>query len=467
MSLYNVFARHALAPSLDLLRGTRTMKCLTELEESQWWSRERIEALQAERLQRLVAYAYNKVPYYHRLMIERGLRPHDIQSVRDITKLPVLTKELIRANLDDMCAVDLPRDTLFRGRTSGSTGEPLLFYSTRAAQYNHGYAVGLRSMRWAGIRLGDRTVSVCVRTRDETGWEHFLREWSRRLKRTTEVDTTSISDATLPYVVHKLHGLRPRAFTAYPSVMAHIASFIKDSGLPAPPVHSILTGGEQLFEHQRELITDVFHSAPFSRYGSHEVYEMAAECEKQSGLHVHAEDIIAEVVDEDGTPVPAGQQGNMLVTNLHSYGMPFIRYQNGDSGSLSTSPCTCGRGLPLLGTLLGRTADIIRTPSGKHVAGVSLALSRLAVLGVTHFQILQEELDKVVIHVVLPHAKEPCQQSEAGLRVEDILRRGLGKDMRIEVVFTEHIEPTSAGKHVPIVSKLAPRAPRSREEEKP
>ncbi|MCK5213318.1 MAG: hypothetical protein KAQ74_05280, partial [Dehalococcoidia bacterium] len=205
VSLYNVFARHALAPSLDLLRGTRTMKCLTELEESQWWPRERIEALQAERLQRLIAYAYDKVPYYHRLMVERGLTPHDIQSTKDITRLPVLTKDLVRANLDDMCAVDYPRHLLFQGRTSGSTGEPLLFYSTRSAQYDHGYAVGLRSMRWAGIELGDKTVSVCASSRDETAWEHFLREWSRRIKRTTEVDTTSISDATLPGIVQMLH----------------------------------------------------------------------------------------------------------------------------------------------------------------------------------------------------------------------------------------------------------------------
>ncbi|MBE9506218.1 MAG: phenylacetate--CoA ligase family protein, partial [Chloroflexi bacterium] len=382
LSLYNALARHVLAPSLDLIRGARTMKCLADLEETQWWSRERIEQLQAERLQRLIRYAYDHVLYYRRLMDERGLRPHDIQSAADLHKLPLLTKDLIRANFDEMRAEGFPRSALLPGRTSGSTGEPLLFYSTKSALYDRGYARSLRSMGWAGIRLGDRTVSVRMTRQPETARGRTLRRLSRRLERTIEVDTTSISVETLPGIVHMLHRVRPRAFGAYPSVMAHFASFIKDSGQPAPPVHSVLTGGEQLFEHQRELIREVFHSEPYSRYGSHEAYEMAAECEEHSGLHVHAEDIIAEVVDDGGNPVLPGQQGHILITSLHNYGMPFIRYKNGDAGSLATSSCPCGRGLPLLDTLLGRTGDFIYTPSGKRVAGVSLPSSRLALLGV-------------------------------------------------------------------------------------
>ena len=138
MSLYNALTRHVLAPTFDLIRGTHTMKRLAELEESQWWPRERIEELQAERLQRLIRYAYDQVPYYRRLMDERGLRPHDIQSAADLAKLPVLTKDLIRANFDEMRAEGYPRSALLLGRTRGSTGEPLLFYSSIDEQRAHG-----------------------------------------------------------------------------------------------------------------------------------------------------------------------------------------------------------------------------------------------------------------------------------------------------------------------------------------
>ncbi|MBE9505966.1 MAG: phenylacetate--CoA ligase family protein, partial [Chloroflexi bacterium] len=104
MSLYNTLTRHVLAPSLDVLRGTHTMRHLAELEESQWWPRERIEELQAERLQRLIRYAYDHVPYYRRLMNERGLTPRDITSAADLPKLPILTKDIIRDNLEAMCS---------------------------------------------------------------------------------------------------------------------------------------------------------------------------------------------------------------------------------------------------------------------------------------------------------------------------------------------------------------------------
>jgi len=456
VTLYNTLSRHVLAPSFDLIRGARTMKCLTELEESQWWPRERIEELQAERLQRLIRYAYDRVPYYRRVMNERGLGPADIQSTADLAKLPVLTKDLIRANFDDMRAEGYPRNELLPGRTSGSTGEPLLFYGTKSALYDGGYAVGLRSMGWAGLRLGDRTVSICGVRRPERVWERTLLGLSLRLQQIIRVDAKSISEATLPGIVQMLHRVHPRAFGGYPSVTAHVASFIKDSGQPAPPVHSVVTGGEQLFEHQRELMREVFHSEPYSRYGSHEACEMAAECEAHSGLHVHAEDIIAEVVDDGGKPVLPGQQGHILITSLLNYGMPFIRYENGDAGSLATSSCPCGRGLPLLGTLLGRTADFVYTPSGKRVAGVSLQPSRLALLGVTKYQIVQEDLDRVVIRVIVPSVTEPDGQAEVGRRIEGILRRVLGDDMRIEVKFTDHIEPTAAGKYVPVVSRVDP-----------
>ena len=456
MTLYNTLSRHVLAPSFDLIRGARTMKCLTELEESQWWPRERIEELQAERLQRLIRYAYDRVPYYRRVMNERGLRPADIQSAADLAKLPVLTKDLVRANFDDMRAEGYPRSELLPGRTGGSTGEPLLFYGTKSAMYDGGYAVGLRSMGWAGLRLGDRSVAICGVRRPETAWERTLLRLSLSLQQIIRVDAKSISEATLPGIVQMLHRVHPRAFGGYPSVTAHVASFIKDSGQLAPPVHSVVTGGEQLFEHQRELIREVFHSEPYSRYGSNEAYEMAAECAEHSGLHVHAEGIIAEVVDDGGNLALPGQQGHILVTSLLNYGMPFIRYENGDDGSLATSSCPCGRGLPLLGTLLGRTSDFVYTPSGRRVAGTSLPSSRLAALGVVQYQLVQEAIGRVVMRVVLPSVTEPDAQAEVGRRIEALYRGHLGDDMRIEVKFTDHIEPTAAGKYVPVVSRVDP-----------
>ena len=144
MTLYNTLALHVLAPSLDRMRGTSTMKCLAELEESQWWPRERIEELQSQRLRRLIEHAYARVPYYRALMDERGLRPHDIQSAADLARLPVLTKHVVYSRHDDLHAEGFPDSELRRGTTSGSTGTPLTFHGTREDQANRGVA---RTMR--------------------------------------------------------------------------------------------------------------------------------------------------------------------------------------------------------------------------------------------------------------------------------------------------------------------------------
>ena len=144
MSLYNTIARHVLAPSLDRMRGTSTMKCLAELEESQWWPRERIKELQSQRLRRLIEHAHARVPYYRALMNERGLRPCDIQSASDLQRLPLLTKDTVRTRPTNLLAEGFPGSELRAGTTSGSTGIPLTFHGTREDQANRGVA---RTMR--------------------------------------------------------------------------------------------------------------------------------------------------------------------------------------------------------------------------------------------------------------------------------------------------------------------------------
>jgi len=129
--VYNFIARHILAPVLDFSRGTRTMKCLKELEQSQWWPRDKIVELQNQRLRQLVRHAYGKVPYYRRLFDDRGLKPNDIERAEDLVKLPILTKQLIRNNFDNLVTPGFPAKDLVPNCTGGSTGEPLVFYSTR------------------------------------------------------------------------------------------------------------------------------------------------------------------------------------------------------------------------------------------------------------------------------------------------------------------------------------------------
>ena len=457
MTVYNHLARHVLAPTLDTIRGTHTMRCLRELEQSQWYSSQAIAELQSRRLQQIIGHAYEHVPYYRQVLDERGLTPTGIQEASDLSKLPILTKDLVRANLQGMVADNYPSCRIFPSRTGGSTGSPLVFYTTHEDRFTHGRARGLLAMEWADVHMGDRVATFPSTFGRPTRKEQLLEPVIRHFQRTLVIGANGISEQTLPGIVESIARARPRAIAAYPSTLALLAQHIKDSGVPAPYVHAVLTGGEQIFEHQRRLIRDVFGREPFSRYGSHENSLLGTECEEHSGFHMFAQDLVIEVVDDEGTPLPPGHEGHVLVTNLRAHGMPFIRYDTGDIGAWATRPCSCGRAMPLLSDLVGRSCDFILTPSGKQVSGTAVGLSRMALYGVSHVQIIQEEVSYIMVRLVLPHRADDEEMRRVSSGVQDILHQSLGDDIRVDIEFVERIEPTPAGKYVPVVSKLTSR----------
>ena len=455
-SLYAPMARHVMAPVLDVIRGTHTMRCLRELEESEWWPLDRIEELQRARLGELIGRAFESVPHYRRIMHLRGVDPSRFQSVEDLVLLPILTKALIQEDSQDLVSTHANRDELVSARTGGSTGSPLAFYTTREDRHNRGLARVLRADSWAGIQMGDKRISVRVIRRESELQQRVLKTLSARLRRTVQIGITTLSEESIPTLLDLIRRMQPRVLGAYPSILTLIAMTIRDSGIEPPAIPVLLTGGEQLFPHQRELLREVFATEPYSRYSSYEAYEIASECPAHAGLHINMEDIVVEVVDDEGIPVPQGTQGRILITNLHNHSMPLIRYENGDIGSIRPIKCPCGRQSLLLDLQVGRTGDFIYTPSGKRVAGIAIGLSRFAALGVTQCQVVQDRIDCTVVRVVTPSADTEAKKKAVTQGITEILTGSLGNDMQIEVVFLKQIEATPMGKHIHVVSKIDP-----------
>jgi phenylacetate-CoA ligase len=431
------------------------MRCLKELEASQWWPPERVAQLQSARLQHLIHYAYERVPYYRRLMDGRGIQPDDIRTAADLSRLPVLTKAIVREEGESLLARGFPRRRLREGHTGGSTGTPLVFYSSTDSRLSHGMARSLRAQEWAGLRLGDPFVRVIKRRLPGPAEGAPYEGISRRVARESFVDCGAFSESTLPAVVERIAKQRSRALRGYASAICIIAEYIRDSGLPAPEVGAILTGGEQLFDEQRALLKQVFGVEPFSKYSSFENFDIAMECEAHRGMHIAAEDLAVEIADDDGLPVPPGQEGRILVTNLHEYGMPLIRYDTDDSGSFEEGPCTCGRSLPRLSAVTGKTGNTIYTPSGKRLSPLTLGSSGLAPLGIKQFQFVQEELDRVTVKVVPGTALSDVETQALSARLKAHYAKTLGHDVRVDVMVVDHIEPTPAGKHLFLISKVS------------
>jgi phenylacetate-CoA ligase len=456
--MYNFIAEKILAPSLDIIRGTQTMKCLESLEESQWLPRDKLLEIQNERLRKLITHAFDTVPYYRELLSERNLTPDDVMCSDDLKILPVLTKQLFRDNFNDMISQGFNRKDTLLTATGGATGEPLIFYSTREDQYNRGMARALRAFSWFGYRIGDKTIFL----RNARPHKSALEKWNYSLKkffeRRIDLDTTKMSDEQMKRILHKLTTFQPLFIMGYPSALYLLARYIEKQGSPRLYIQKIIPAGEQLYDYQKKLIERIFQCETFTSYSSWEVYNIAAECEEHRGYHIAAEDVIIEIVDDEGKPVPAGVEGRVLATNLHNYAMPFIRYDIGDIGVLSDEACPCGRELPLLVSLKGRTTDIILTKSGRAISGLALLgasfMRLLASAGVEHIQVVQEHLEEITVKLVVP--SEQTQENRDRLSSEVISRYEniFGDEMDIIVQFDNEIIPTPSGKRRFIVSRL-------------
>ncbi len=430
------------------------MKVLKELEGTQWWPRDRILALQDERLRILVRSASDNVPYYRTLLEQGGLKPEDIRCSRDLVKMPVLTRKLARENFSSLRARSLPGRRLRALRTGGSTGEPLEFYRAKDDISSWDAAAGLRASRWAGYELGMKCAWFSESPLYESGLRRLMRTASNLPRRTTLFDARELSEERMPLLAGRLGRFQDGVIRGYPSAIYLLGRYIEREGKRRIRPRAIITSGEGLYDFQRELLTRVFECDVFAQYKSNEVNVIAGECSEHFGYHVSAENVIVEIADDAGRQVPAGQEGRILVTNLHSHAMPFIRYEIGDVGVGCDDACPCGRGLPLLATVKGRITDVVYTKSGRAIPGVVLPLNFFASLGVDQFQVVQDAYDRVTVRFVLG---PECSRDRVDAVTREIVRRyrdALGDGMNVDVERVGMIAPTESGKRRIVVSSL-------------
>ncbi|MFC1980218.1 phenylacetate--CoA ligase family protein, partial [Chloroflexota bacterium] len=334
----------------------------------------------------------------------------------------------------------------------------LMFYVTKDEVFKWDFAVSQRAVGWSGYEIGDKFVLLALR-RPYPSTMVKIRETAKDFfKRIMRFDVSGMSKETMPLIARKLEDFQPRFIMGYPSAMYLLAHFIEKEGKPRLRPRAIITGAEQLYDYQRELFRKVFQCETYSCYGSWEIRAIASECSQHSGYHITAENVILEIVNDEGKPVPLGEEGRILATNLHNNAMPFIRYDIGDVGALSDQACPCGRGLPLLAKLSGRTTDVILTRSGRTIPGIGLPWEFLAFLGIEQFQIVQESYEKVMIKLILDREYPQSHVDELTREIISRYRPILGEDIDITVDFVDQISLTRMGKRRVVISNLPPRS---------
>jgi len=355
-----------------------------------------------------------------------------------------------------MNAQNIPENERVHLSTGGSTGEPLAFYRTRHDQRDWGFAASERFINWTGYELGDKVASLAVKRPYKSSLDKLSQESKRFFQRSILYDVKAMSDSAMPHLAGELKRFNPTFLGGYPGAIELLACYIQREGGPLLKPKAILTGAEQLYDHQRDLFRLVFGCQSFSCYSSWEVHAIAGECERHSGFHIAAENVIVEILDERGNPLPAGREGRIVLTNLHNYAMPFIRYDIGDIGVASDAPCGCGRGLPMLSEIKGRVTDLIATTDGKTIPGAAMSHVIKDLSHVEQFQMVQERLDRITVRLVMGAECTAQYLDDVAKNIEGRYRQILGEDMGVSVQYVAEIPLTRDGKRRIVISNIVP-----------
>jgi len=421
------------------------------LERSQWWPPEELSRFRVDRLRRFLVEAKTHVTYYRQLFAERSFDPASLRDLTDLARIPLLDKQSIRINLDALRS-DVA-DRLRRHNTGGSSGEPLVFFVGND-RISHDVAAKWRATRWWGVDVGDPEVVIWGSPIELTAQDR-MRVLRDRLLRTTLLPAFEMSAAKIDGFIERIRSIRPKMIFGYPSAVAHIAARAARTGkrLDNLGVRVAFVTSEMLYEDQRRAIAQAFGCPVANGYGGRDAGFIAHEC-PSGGMHISAEDIVVEVVDANGVPLPPGQAGEGVVTHLATGDVPVVRYRTGDIASLDTRHCPCGRGLPLLADIKGRTTDFVVARDGTVMHALALIYVVRDLPGVEQFKITQHDLDRTEVQLVVTSAFSSDYEQKL---VRDFKSR-LGHSVDIELRRVDHIAPENSGKYRHVVSHVV-RAP--------
>lgn len=445
MRLYTSFGSRVLFPLHERLKGHDTVAIARALERSQWLPRADLLALQHARLRALLATVSSHVPFYRQHFAANGV---DAGQIDTLAALPIIDKACIRRHLAEWQAEGA--HALSRHSTSGSSGEPLIFLLGKH-RISFDIAAKWRATRWWDVDIGDREM-VLWGSPLETAAQDRVRRLRDRLLRSRLVPARELDAPRLDAILAEMRAFRPRMLFGYPSALARIARHARERGLAMDDlgIRVAFCTSEVLQPEWRTLIAATFGCGVANEYGARDAGFIAREC-SLGGLHITAEELIVEVVDEAGEPVADGVEGDILVTNLAGPEFPFIRYRTGDRGVLAGHDCPCGRSLPLLAAISGRANDGLIDQQGRWIHGSAINHVVRELDGLLAYRVVQESRDAVDIALVL----ERPLAADSAHRLERHVRRLLGAEVRVCIAQVDAIPAEANGKFRHVVCRVA------------
>jgi len=408
-----------------------------------------IAAIQLGKLQTIVKYAYERVPYYRSLFDSVKLKPADIRSVDDLSHVPVTTKDdLQQAGVENILASNVNRNNCISAITSGSTGKPLKAWYSKADMKTY-RMIGFRALLSTGFRPWDRLVLVGI-----------TRSQKVKLYQRFGIFRSIFIQPLLPLSeqCELIRKMNPTVLWFYPTALRALLHFTDGRLADLVRPRIIISGSEMLDDQLRMRVENELGSKIYNIYGAVEIGRIASECAAHEGLHVNMDYVVLECLDNVGMtgatltssgPVTQGQPGVAVVTTLENFTMPLIRYRLGDLYTFLDGPCSCGSNFQRISPPHGKDESLIRLPGG----GVLIPQGAFSLLrqykDLHQFRLIQESLDHIVL--LLAWLKPPQKDDLAKIRSQ--LNEFLGEPVQLDIQCVDEI-PEERLKFRTFISKL-------------
>ena len=433
-------------PRIASKEGQLMLALQFQLNEIQWWSAAEIRTRQLEQASRLVAHAWEHVPYYRPILEAAGYRHGGPMDPSSWSRIALLSRSQIQEAGGALLSGRPPAEhgKTHVGQTSGSTGAPIRFTKTELAQ-QFWRAFTLRDHLWHGRDFSGKLAVIRARMT-----KNRVSSWGTAvdcLYRTGPAVTLGLN-VSIEEQLDWLREEQPNYLLTYPNILRELLLLSENRGLTLPNLRQVRTFAEALPAELRSLCTRVWGIKLADMYSSQEAGYLALQCPQHDHYHVQSEGVLLEVLDTEGNPCVPGEVGQVVVTPLHNFAMPMLRYAIGDYAEVG-APCPCGRGLPVLSSILGRERNMLVLPNGQRrwpVFGLQLYSGLIR-----QYQVVQKSLESIEVNLVTTRPLTAAENTE----LHELLIFKLGHPFRIEFSYRDSIPRAASGKFEDFRSELA------------
>jgi len=422
------------------------IKLYQELVVNQELSLEELEVMQLEKLNNLLNYSYENVPYYRKILNSCGFVDNgkiNLNSLKQLEKVPLMTKDIIRKQRDNLYSLNHKQRKSFKNSSGGTTGEPVvilqdIYYSDRTR------ASFLLGKKWQGLSLYDSEIVLWGAARDTyTGKKPFISKFKDFITNSVLLNCFVMSKNDMKRYLKIINKNSNTVLRGYAETLYEFSKFAKKSKIKIRPLKAVHSTAGNLKKFMRTEIESVFNCKIYNYYGTREVGAIASECSEQDGLHIFMDHNILEILNPEGEVCKPGERGEIVITNLNNYSMPLIRYKIGDVGVYGAiKKCDCGCSYPKLASLTGKTNNLFIKENGTIIDSDFITPSFYFSDWIEKFQIIQKKYDKILVKIV---KNGDCKQGE----LDDVVgkfKKVMGENCEVMFEFVKEIPKTKTGK---------------------